>query len=75
MAYENHLNIERLCTIKEIAECAGVGHATVHRVLKGAPSVSKRMAARVMHALDNLNRAKMQRAWRPISALTERKRQ
>jgi hypothetical protein len=65
MAFEKFLNIERLCTIREIADCAGVGHATVHRVIEGSSGVRRETAARMLSALDSLSEAKLQRVHSP----------
>lgn len=62
MAYESALGFERLGTIKEIAEVAGVGVATVHRVLKGQPKVSPMASRTVLGAIRQVNEQKISRA-------------
>ncbi|MFB9981322.1 LacI family DNA-binding transcriptional regulator [Mesorhizobium kowhaii] len=59
MAYERVIGIERLGTIKEIAEAAGVGVATVHRVLKGQAYVSSSTSLTVMDAIRRINERKI----------------
>jgi DNA-binding LacI/PurR family transcriptional regulator len=62
MAYEPALGIERLATVKEIAEAASVGVATVHRVLKGQPKVSLSTSRTVLEAIHRINERKISRA-------------
>ena len=62
MAYEPALGIERLGTVKEIANAAGVGVATVHRVLKGQPKVSSSTSRAVLEAVKRINERKISRA-------------
>jgi DNA-binding LacI/PurR family transcriptional regulator len=59
MAYEPAIGIERLGTVKEIAEAASVGVATVHRVLKGQPKVSSSTSRTVMDAIRRINERKI----------------
>lgn len=62
MAYEPALGIERLGTVKEIANAARVGVATVHRVLKGQPKVSPSTSRAVLEAVLRINEQKIRRA-------------
>ncbi|HEV2900230.1 MAG TPA: helix-turn-helix domain-containing protein [Pseudaminobacter sp.] len=59
MAYEPAIGIERLGTVKEIAEAASVGVATVHRVLKGQPKVSPSTSRTVLAAIRKINERKI----------------
>jgi DNA-binding LacI/PurR family transcriptional regulator len=59
MAYEPAIGIERLGTVKEIAEAASVGVATVHRVLKGQPKVSSSTSRTVLDAIRKINERKI----------------
>ncbi|WP_419697248.1 helix-turn-helix domain-containing protein (plasmid) [Mesorhizobium muleiense] len=59
MAYEPAIGIERLGTVKEIAEAASVGVATVHRVLKGQPKVSSSTSRAVLDAIRKINERKI----------------
>jgi DNA-binding LacI/PurR family transcriptional regulator len=59
MAYEPAIRIERLGTVKEIAEAASVGVATVHRVLKGQPKVSPSTSRTVLEAIRKINERKI----------------
>ncbi|WP_353645236.1 LacI family DNA-binding transcriptional regulator [Mesorhizobium sp. WSM2239] len=59
MAYEPAIGLERLGTVKEIAEAASVGVATVHRVLKGQPKVSSSTSRTVMDAIRKINERKI----------------
>lgn len=56
--YEKALGIERLGTIKEIAELVGVAESTVHRALKGN-DVSDETRARVISAVWEINAKKI----------------
>ena len=56
--YEKALGIERLGTIKEIAELVGVAESTVHRALKGN-HVSDETRARVISAVWEINAKKI----------------
>ena len=49
------VTIKREATIKEIAHLAGVGVATVDRVLHGRPNVRPEKVDRVLKAIDHLN--------------------
>src|SRR5919106_5270883 len=49
------LTIKRDATIKEIAHLAGVGVATVDRVLHGRPNVRPEKVDRVLKAIQHLN--------------------
>jgi DNA-binding LacI/PurR family transcriptional regulator len=62
MAYEPAIRIERLGTIKEIAEVASVGVATVHRVLKGQPKVASSTTRMVLEAVRRINEQKIRLA-------------
>ncbi|WP_287395766.1 LacI family DNA-binding transcriptional regulator [Mesorhizobium sp.] len=65
MAYEPAIGIERLGTVKEIAEAASVGVATVHRVLNGQPKVSSSTSRAVLDAIRKINERKISLArWR-----------
>jgi DNA-binding LacI/PurR family transcriptional regulator len=48
-----------LGTVKEIAEAANVGVATVHRVLKGQPKVSSSTSRTVLAAIQRINERKI----------------
>lgn len=65
MAYEPAIGMERLCTIKEIAQAADVGVATVFRVVKGQPGATNDTTARVIATIEQINRQKIARAVRP----------
>jgi DNA-binding LacI/PurR family transcriptional regulator len=56
--FEPALGIERLGTIKEIAQLVGVAESTVHRALKGT-SVSHVTRARVISAVWEINARKI----------------
>lgn len=56
--FEPALGIERLGTIKEIAELVGVAESTVHRALKGT-NVSHVTRARVISAVWEINARKI----------------
>lgn len=56
--FEPALGIERLGTIKEIAQLVGVAESTVHRALKGA-LVSDETRARVISAVWEINARKI----------------
>lgn len=62
MAYEPAIGVERLGTIKEIAEVASVGVATVHRVLKGQQKVSLSTSRTVLEAVRRINEQKIRLA-------------
>jgi len=56
--FEPALGIERLGTIKEIAQLVGVAESTVHRALKGT-SVSDETRTRVISAVREINQRKI----------------
>ena len=60
--FERHLGIERLGTIREIAELTKLGEGTVHRALKGRGSVSLATRERVIAAVCQINARKIQLA-------------
>ncbi len=59
------MTIKRQATIKEIAHLAGVGVATVDRVLHGRPHVRPEKVERVLQAIERLNRDREQRILGP----------
>lgn len=56
--FEPSLGIERLGTIKEIAQLVGVAESTVHRALKGN-NVSDETRTRVISAVREINQRKI----------------
>ena len=60
--FEQALGIERLGTIKEIAERTGVAESQVHRALKGKDRVSAVTRDRVIEAVRMINAEKVERA-------------
>ena len=64
MAFEIALGLERLCTIREIAERSSLGAGTVHRALKGARLVSADTRRLVLDTVRLLNEEKIAAAAR-----------
>lgn len=64
MAFEAALGMERLCTIREIAEKAELGTATVHRALKNSREVRPETRRLVLDTVCRLNEEKIARAAR-----------
>ncbi|MER8638846.1 LacI family DNA-binding transcriptional regulator [Mesorhizobium sp. M1365] len=64
MAFEAALGIERLCTIREIAEKAELGTATVHRALKNSREIRPETRRLVLDTVCRLNEGKIARAAR-----------
>ncbi|TIT22175.1 MAG: LacI family DNA-binding transcriptional regulator [Mesorhizobium sp.] len=64
MAFEAALGMERLCTIREIAEKAELGAATVHRALKNSREVRPETRRLVLDTVCRLNEEKIARAAR-----------
>lgn len=56
--FEPSLGIERLGTIREIAQLVGVAESTVHRALKGN-NVSDETRTRVISAVREINQRKI----------------
>lgn len=66
MAFEIALGKERLCTIREIADEAELGAATVHRALKGSREVHPETRRLVLETVCRLNEEKIARAARLV---------
>ncbi|MER8886264.1 LacI family DNA-binding transcriptional regulator [Mesorhizobium sp. M0482] len=66
MAFEAALGMERLCTIREIAEKAELGAATVHRALKNSREISPETRRLVLDTVCRLNEEKIARAARSV---------
>jgi DNA-binding LacI/PurR family transcriptional regulator len=66
MAFEAALGVERLCTIREIADKAELGAATVHRALKGSREVHPDTRRLVLDIVCRLNEEKIARAARYV---------
>lgn len=64
MAFEAALGIERLCTIREIADKAELGTATVHRALKNSREIRPETRRLVLDTVCRLNEEKIARAAR-----------
>ena len=62
MAFEAALGMERLCTIKEIAEKSDLSATTVHRALKGSLCVRPSTRQLVVATLCQLEEEKIARA-------------
>lgn len=60
--FESALGIERLGTIKEIAQRCGVAESQVHRALKGKDKVSDHTRQLVIDAVRSINAEKVKRA-------------
>ncbi|TCL03345.1 LacI family DNA-binding transcriptional regulator [Sodalis ligni] len=55
MSSKNEIPVNERAGIRQVAELAGVGIASVSRVLSGQPGVSKKMTERVLQAAEQLN--------------------
>ena len=64
MTFEAALGMERLCTIREIAQKAELGAATVHRALKNSREVRAETRRLVLETVCLLNEEKIARAAR-----------
>ena len=62
MTFEAALGVERLCTIREIAQKAELGAATVHRALKNSREVHPETRRLVLDAVCRLNEEKIARS-------------
>ncbi|MBZ9675772.1 LacI family DNA-binding transcriptional regulator [Mesorhizobium sp. ES1-1] len=66
MAFEEALGVERLCTIREIADHAKLGAATVHRALKNSREIRPETRRLVLDTVCRLNEEKIARAARYV---------
>lgn len=66
MAFEAALGMERLCTIREIANKAQLGTATVHRALKNSREIRPETRRLVLDTVRRLNEEKIARAARYV---------
>lgn len=64
MAFEPALGMERLCTIREIADRVALGTATVHRALKNGREVRPETRRLVLDTVCRINEEKIARAAR-----------
>lgn len=66
MVFEPALGVERLCTIREIADRSDLGTTTVHRALKNSREVRPETRRLVLDTVCRLNEEKIARAARHV---------